>query len=377
MQFSVPEIHPKNVLKMVAAVLVVLMATAGLVAAADFDKRVTLDVDGVVTETRTSAETVDELLASKGVEPRQEDKLSHELDETVENNATVTVRYAKPVTVVVDGESTDEVSYATTVGDLLDDLEVTPEKGAYLSSDVDENVNRFGEEIVVSNPKTLTVTADGEDTEVETNKPTEGDVLDEAGVKLDEDDEVDPGVDSFVAADTALKVVRIEKVTRTESVPIDFETEVTEDGELEKGEKEVVTEGEAGEASEEVNLVLADGEVREREVVSRSTTREPVSRVEKHGTKEPEPAGSDAPAVPGDSVFDQLAQCESGGNWAANTGNGYYGGVQFSAQTWRAVGGSGLPHENSREEQIHRATILQQQSGWGQWPACSAKLGLR
>ncbi|OUZ07322.1 hypothetical protein BHE97_17645 [Aeromicrobium sp. PE09-221] len=360
---------------MVAAVLVVLMATAGLVAAADFDKRVTLDVDGVVTETRTSAETVDELLTSKGVEPRQEDKLSHELDETVQNNDTVTVRYAKPVTVVVDGESTDEISYATTVGDLLDDLEVAPEKGAYLSSDADETINRFGEEIVVSNPKTLTVTADGESNEIETNKPTVGDVLDEAGVKLDEDDEVDPGLESFVAADTALKVVRIEKITRTESVPIDFETEVTEDGELEKGEKEVVTEGEAGEASEEVNLVLADGEVREREVVSRSTVREPVSRVERHGTKEPE-ITSNAPAVPGDSVFDRLAQCESGGNWAANTGNGYYGGVQFSAQTWRSVGGAGLPHENSREEQIHRATILQQRSGWGQWPACARKLGL-
>lgn len=84
-----------------------------------------------------------------------------------------------------------------------------------------------------------------------------------------------------------------------------------------------------------------------------------------------------APAVASGSVWDQLARCESGGNWAINTGNGYYGGVQFSLATWRGVGGSGLPSENSREEQIARAEILLARSGWGQWPACSAKLGLR
>jgi LysM repeat protein len=84
-----------------------------------------------------------------------------------------------------------------------------------------------------------------------------------------------------------------------------------------------------------------------------------------------------APAVASGSVWDQLARCESGGNWSINTGNGYYGGLQFSLSTWRAVGGSGLPSENSREEQIARAEILLARSGWGQWPACTTKLGLR
>lgn len=77
------------------------------------------------------------------------------------------------------------------------------------------------------------------------------------------------------------------------------------------------------------------------------------------------------------SVWDRLAACESGGRWNINTGNGYYGGLQFSLPTWRSVGGSGLPSEASREEQIARASALQARSGWGQWPACSAKLGLR
>lgn len=77
------------------------------------------------------------------------------------------------------------------------------------------------------------------------------------------------------------------------------------------------------------------------------------------------------------SVWDQIAACESGNNWAINTGNGFYGGLQFTLSSWRAVGGSGMPNEASREEQILRGQMLQARQGWGAWPACTAKLGLR
>jgi LysM repeat protein len=85
---------------------------------------------------------------------------------------------------------------------------------------------------------------------------------------------------------------------------------------------------------------------------------------------------SSAPAVAGGSVWDQLAACESGGNWAINTGNGFYGGLQFTLSSWQGVGGSGYPNQASREEQIMRGQMLQARGGWGNWPACSAKLGL-
>lgn len=78
----------------------------------------------------------------------------------------------------------------------------------------------------------------------------------------------------------------------------------------------------------------------------------------------------------GSSVWDGLAKCEAGGNWAINTGNGYYGGLQFSLSSWRSVGGNGYPHQASREEQITRGQMLQARSGWGAWPSCAAKLGL-
>lgn len=76
------------------------------------------------------------------------------------------------------------------------------------------------------------------------------------------------------------------------------------------------------------------------------------------------------------STWDKLAQCESGGNWSINTGNGYYGGLQFSLSTWKAFGGSGMPNQASKAEQIRIATKVQASQGWGAWPACTAKLGI-
>ena len=72
-----------------------------------------------------------------------------------------------------------------------------------------------------------------------------------------------------------------------------------------------------------------------------------------------------------------LADCEAWGDWTTNTGNGYYGGLQFSLGTWESVGGSGYPHEASRDTQITMGRRLQARQGWGAWPHCSEELGLR
>lgn len=87
--------------------------------------------------------------------------------------------------------------------------------------------------------------------------------------------------------------------------------------------------------------------------------------------------GLSAPANAADgATWDALAQCESGGNWAINTGNGYFGGLQFTQGTWAANGGVGSPANASRETQIAVAEHVLASQGWGAWPACSAKLGL-
>jgi hypothetical protein len=76
-------------------------------------------------------------------------------------------------------------------------------------------------------------------------------------------------------------------------------------------------------------------------------------------------------------VWAKLRHCESGGRYDVNTGNGFYGAYQFAAGTWRNLGFPGLPHEASPEMQDEAARRLQARSGWGQWPACSRRLGMR
>src|SRR5690625_3870879 len=76
-----------------------------------------------------------------------------------------------------------------------------------------------------------------------------------------------------------------------------------------------------------------------------------------------------------DSTWDQLAECESGGDWSINTGNGYSGGLQFNPQTWQAHGGSGNAADASRAEQIAVAENVLDNQGWGAWPSCSQQIG--
>ncbi|MFD1519414.1 transglycosylase family protein [Pseudonocardia yunnanensis] len=78
-----------------------------------------------------------------------------------------------------------------------------------------------------------------------------------------------------------------------------------------------------------------------------------------------------------DNVWDRVAQCESGGNWKINTGNGFSGGLQFTPSTWRAFGGTGSAHQASREQQIAVAERVLAAQGWNAWPVCSKKAGAR
>ena len=92
-------------------------------------------------------------------------------------------------------------------------------------------------------------------------------------------------------------------------------------------------------------------------MLSASVKRKAVPTIVKVGTKEEVTSNF----AGGSTVWDRLAQCESGGNWAINTGNGYYGGLQFSPATWKSNGGTGMPHQASREEQIRIAENVRQE----------------
>jgi hypothetical protein len=120
-------------------------------------------------------------------------------------------------------------------------------------------------------------------------------------------------------------------------------------------------------------IVFRNGHLMARRVLTQDVLRAPVPEIERVGTK----SVATTNFAGGSTVWDRLAQCESGGNWATNTGNGYYGGLQFSLGTWHAYGGSGLPSSASRLTQIAIATKIRDASGgYGAWPACAASLGL-
>jgi hypothetical protein len=174
-----------------------------------------------------------------------------------------------------------------------------------------------------------------------------------AGAAPDESSQSDDGISTSVVV-----------------VPVRHRTKYVQTDSLLVGEQVVLAEGVDG--RRRWTIVKVDGDIPVHLPVRTRVVRKPVTEVIAVGTGVPAP-----PPVAVDPVWDQLAECESGGDWDISTGNGYYGGLQFSASTWSGVGGTGLPHEHSREEQIRLATILRDQSGgYGPWPSCAAQLGL-
>lgn len=369
------------------AILIVLVG--GTAAYGTLSKTVTLDVDGRKDTVRTFGGDVKSVLSSRDVAVDDADRVRLDKDgdeptakaaptASVSDGDTIKVQYERPITVAVDGRVTRTSTHEPTVGKALDELDVEPAAGAELSAKKDARLPREAAEVVVSNPKKLTVVANGKKKSLTTAKPTAEEVVREAGIDLDDDDEISTARGAFVSKGQKLVVTRIKMVDRTETKSVAPKVTYRDDDSLDKGETKVLKPGKAGKKRQQVLLTVADGKVRDRLVLTSKTLSEPTTRVVARGTKEPEAADvpdEDAPSVSGDSVWDRIAQCESGGNWATNTGNGYYGGLQFSAQTWKSVGGPGLPHQNSREVQIKYAKILQQRAGWGQW-SCAAKVGV-
>jgi hypothetical protein len=81
------------------------------------------------------------------------------------------------------------------------------------------------------------------------------------------------------------------------------------------------------------------------------------------------------PSAGAEPNWDAMAQCESGGNWSANTGNGFYGGLQFTPATWASNGGVGSPASASRDDQIRVARNVLNTQGIGAWPVCGGPVG--
>ncbi|WP_281390715.1 resuscitation-promoting factor [Nocardioides mesophilus] len=374
---------------LVAAVAMAVVATGAGYAA--MSKNVTLTVDGQQRDVTVLGSTVGDVLASEGIEVGDRDVVVPGVDTPVNDGTSVSVKYARPLDVTLDGDETRYWVTATDVTSALDQLGLDY-RNADLSTSRGADIDRSGMALEVVTPKKLTVQIAGKKPRTENvTALTVGEALIELGVKVDKLDQVKPGVDATLEDGDRIVFTDIRKVKRTARESIGFDSVTKSDASMYDGQSETVRSGHAGLRRVLYRVTLRNGEVADRKALKVVVLRKPVDALTKVGTKdrpapkpapapEPAPAPAAAPAAnyaSGGTVWDQLAKCESGGNWAINTGNGYYGGLQFNLSTWRAYGGSGYPHQNSRETQIAIATkVRDANGGYGSWPACSQSLGL-
>lgn len=362
---------------LVGGAAVVALAAAGAGLALTAHKTVTLQVDGQASKVSTFAGSVEGALASAGIEVAEHDLVVPALTDGVSDGSVINIKRAKPLH--VGGRQ---------VWSARDSLAAAAAESGLGTFSATRSTSRDAVRPLpfVAAGTVVTVLADGKETQVTAaGEMGMAQVLEAAGVQLSPIDETRAEVDD--AGNVRVTVVRVVRALTEETAEIPFEQVEQEDDEMAEGSTEIVQEGVAGLHTKRTYTETRDGKATVTVVLSDAVSRQPVAEITAVGTKkQKEEEEADKPSTPAgngggggapvEGVWAALAQCESGGNPSTNTGNGYYGLYQFSLPTWQAMGGSGLPSEASAEEQTMRAQMLQQQSGWGQWPACAASLGL-
>ncbi len=359
---------------LVAAIVLALVGTAA--AYATMSRTVTVSVDGKESQVRTFGDNVGEVLASKGIKPDTHDSVVPGVDAPVNDGSRIAVRIGRPLALSIDGQKRTVWTTATKVSTALQQVGVRFGNAA-LSVSRSADIDRSGMALEVTTAKQVALKV--ANTKIKKhNVPAEtvGDLLTKVDAGVDRNDIVRPSRSAELKDGTRVVVTKIG--TRTKRVPREtIPASVTEkkDDSMMEGETETVREGSDGVRDVTYKVRFRNGEVVDRSIVKQNVIEEPVAKIVKIGTKT-EPETPSANFAGGGTVWDKIAACESGGNWAANTGNGYYGGLQFNPGTWSSYGGQGMPHENSREQQIAVAErVAAAEGGYGAWPHCGAQFG--
>ncbi|QDQ91231.1 DUF348 domain-containing protein [Rhodococcus sp. WB9] len=359
------------------AVVALLLATliAGAVMAVVRHKNVTLDVDGEKISLSTMTTSVDAALSDAGYSISDRDVVAPERDATLSDGDTVVLRRAREVSLTVDGQPKTVWTTALTVEDALKQFELGED--VHVSASRSQRLPLDGAALDVLNPLVVKL-ADGAlpVTEVRMAAPTVGDFLAAHGAPLEQADTVVPAADTPLTDGMDVTVTRDRTETKVETLPLAPEEQRIEDPTMNKSRTVVENPGLPGVQDVTFAVNTVNGKEVGRNQVSATVTTPAQPKVIRVGAK----PGTEVPPVENGSVWDALAQCEATGNWAINTGNGFFGGVQFDQNTWERQGGlKYAPRADlaTREEQIAVASKTQKTQGWGAWPSCSGRLGVR
>jgi resuscitation-promoting factor RpfB len=334
-------------------------------------------------------ETVADALRAEGIKVGPHDAVAPSLNSPIDDGARIAVAYGRQLRVTVDGKTTTYWTTATNVQDALAQIGERFQPGSKYSVSRSAFIGRQGLSLSVRTPKSISMKVGGnKGKHVKTTALTVGDVLARRGIKLDRFDRVHPRLGTPIRNGVHIVVTRIEKKFETARERTSYRTIKRYDSGMYVGHSRVARAGHPGADKVTYKIVRKNGKRLSKRVVKRVTLRRPTARVVYYGTKHhyhPAPAPAPAPAAPapnyasGSTIWDAIAQCESGGNWSINTGNGYYGGLQFTESTWLGYGGGAYaPYANlaTREEQIAVAERVQASQGWGAWPVCSVEAGV-
>ncbi|ALI28657.1 MULTISPECIES: resuscitation-promoting factor [Mycolicibacterium] len=357
----------------VGALLVTLTAAGGY--AVGSHKTVTLSVDGAPMTVTTMKSRVIDVVEENGFSVGDRDDLYPAADESVHQADTIVLRRSRPLQLSLDGNDSKQVwTTASTVDEALAQLKMTDKAPAAASRG--SRVPLGGMALPVVSAKNVRIDDGGTVQTVHLAAPNVAGLLAAAGAPLEQNDTVVPAASTPVTEGMQIQVtrMRIEKVT--ERVPLTPGNQRIEDVTMNMSRQVVEDPGAPGTQDVTYAVAKVNGVETGRLPVANvviTPARDGVLRV---GAK----PGTEVPPVSNGAQWDSLAQCEAGGNWAINTGNGFYGGVQFDQNTWERQGGLRYaPRADlaTREEQIAIATVTQARQGWGAWPVCSGRIGAR
>ena len=365
----------------VAVAAAALTLTAGGVGVAYANKSVTLSVDGTSSSASVMGTTVADLLDKQGIALGAHDVVVPSPETSLSDGDLVAVRYGRKFTLNVDGKITEYWTTATSVDAALQEIGVRTD-GAVLSASRSQALGREGLSMTVVHPKAITITADKKSRKVSSTAVDVAAVLKEAGITVGALDRVSPAPTTAVTDGMKVVVKRVVEKSVTTSVSIAYPTTKQKDATLYVGQSRTITKGVAGSKKVVEKQVLVDGKIESRTILSTTVVSQPKGAVVAVGTKSYPAATTSAGNTSGGglntanaAMWDRIARCESGGNWHINTGNGYYGGLQFLTSTWLSNGGGSFaPRADlaSREQQITIANRLYARGGLSAWGCAHA-----